>query len=308
MSTPTSPAPGEGSAPTHDVSALPLESPASSSGLLGVVRNPYLLKLLVRREIQARYGNSVLGLAWSYIMPFTRFCMYLFIFQLMMSRGASMQNFAVHLFAGMVVVHYFTETFNAGTRSISANKGLVSKMAMPKETFPVASMLVSLYHTVPQLILLTVISTFLGWRPDPLELLALVMGILIVGLYGTALGLVFSALNVYFQDFGKLVMTLTMFINFMVPMMYPYEFVTERFPAWFAEHVYLANPVAEAVLLMQRGVWVGTNDNPEAVIATAFPDDLWLRGGIMIVLGFVLLWVCQKIFTKLEAKIPERLT
>ncbi len=53
------------------------------------------------------------------------------------------QNFAIHMFCGLIIVHFFNETFNAGTRSIVRNKALVQKMAMPREMFPVASMLVS---------------------------------------------------------------------------------------------------------------------------------------------------------------------
>ena len=64
-----------------------------------------------------------------------------------------------------MLVHYFTETLNAGTRSIVRNKALVQKMPMPREMFPVASMLVSLYHIGPQLVILIVACLFSGWTP-----------------------------------------------------------------------------------------------------------------------------------------------
>ena len=67
---------------------------------------------------------------------------------------AGTPNFALHLFAGMVVVHFFSETLNAGTRSVCATRALVQKMRMPREMFPVASMMVSLYHTGPQMLIL----------------------------------------------------------------------------------------------------------------------------------------------------------
>src|SRR3954447_25934100 len=181
----------------RDVSNLPLVAPSDNTGLMEVFRRRYLLKLLVRREISSRYGGTVLGLAWSYITPAIRFCMYLFIFTLVLGRGQGVENFAIHLFAGMVVVNFFTETFNAGTRSISSNKSLVTKMAVPKEIFPVASMLVSLYHTIPQSILLLAVCLYYGWVPDPMGLLAAALGILIVIFLATALGLFFSALNVF---------------------------------------------------------------------------------------------------------------
>ena len=66
------------------------------------------------------------------------------------------ENFAIHMFCGLIIVHFFNETFNAGTRSIVRNRQLVQKMAMPREMFPVASMLVSAFHIGPQLVILTV--------------------------------------------------------------------------------------------------------------------------------------------------------
>ena len=140
----TSRAPPEAPA-RHDRRRRRRSSPPSpTSGLLEVFRRRYLLRLLVRREIAARYQGSFLGLLWSYVSPLSQFCMYYFVIGLDASGlHKDVPNFAIHLFCGMVIVHFFTETFNAGTRSIVRNKALVQKMAMPREMFPVASMLVS---------------------------------------------------------------------------------------------------------------------------------------------------------------------
>ena len=86
---------------------------------------------------------------------------------ILFGRAQRTEAFAIHVFAGLIIVHFFTETMNAGTRSIVRNKSLVQKMAVPREMFPVASMLVSLFHVVPQLVILLVATTISGWRPDP---------------------------------------------------------------------------------------------------------------------------------------------
>ena len=115
--------------------ALPdLLPPTHNSGLLEVFRRRYLLRLLVRSTIQARYQGTVLGWTWSYLQPLVRFGMFYFLFQVMIERGAGMENFAVHLFAGMVLVHLFTETFNGGTKSLVSNRSLIVKLAMPDVT------------------------------------------------------------------------------------------------------------------------------------------------------------------------------
>ena len=96
-----------------------------------------------------------------------RFFTFYFVFGILLEPRQACQNFAIHLFAGMVLVHYFTETVNSGTRSLLSNKGVVQKMAMPRELFPFASMLVSLYHTIPQLIILTIACMWTRtWIPD----------------------------------------------------------------------------------------------------------------------------------------------
>ena len=288
--------------PQHVVDA-PLAAPSATTGLLEVFRRRYLLRLLVRREISARYQGSFLGLFWSYVQPATKLAMYYFVISVIVDRGV--ENFAIHLFAGLVVVHYFTETFGAGTRSIVRNKALVRKMAVPREMFPVASMLVSAYHIVPGMVLLTGFCVSLGWRPDLVGMAAAVLGLLVISVLGTALALLFSAANVFFRDFGNVVQTLTQFTNFSVPMIYPYSKVADRFGEY--AHYYLVNPMAEAVLLFQRGFWVGTTADPEATIADSMPDNLFTLGFLHLGAALLLLGVAQLVFTRLENKIPERL-
>lgn len=289
----------------------PLAPPSSNSGLLEVFRRRYLLRLLVRSTVDARYQGTFLGWFWSYLQPFVRFCMFYFIFQVMIGRGGEpgspryVENFAIHLFSGMVLVHFFTETFNGGTRSLVSNRSLIVKLSMPRELFPVAHMLVALWHTGPMLVILTGGCLILGWAPDPVGIAAGLLGFLLIAFLGLALALVFSVANVFFRDFGKVVQTLTQFVTFSVPMIYPFTFVEQRFGA--AAEYYLYNPVAVAVLLIQRCFWIGTTSDPAETAATNLPPNLYQLGGIMLGLSIVLLVIAQLWFSKLERRVPERL-
>ena len=86
-----------------------------------------------------------------------RFGVYYLVMGFILKLHKDTPYFAIHLFTGIVVVHYFGETWSGGTRSIWQNKGLVKKMRMPREIFPVASMLVAAYHTLPQLLVLVLV-------------------------------------------------------------------------------------------------------------------------------------------------------
>jgi ABC-2 type transport system permease protein len=283
----------------------PLQQPAPRGGLVDVFRRRYLLRLLVRKEIQARYSGSFLGLFWSYVLPAVRFAVYFFVIGQILGLHDEVPLFGIHMFAGLVFVHYFTETFSAGTRSIVRNKSIVQKMPMPREMFPVASMLVSAFHVVPGLVILTVADIFVGWTPDPEGMAAGLLGFTIVAVYATSLALLFSAANVFFRDFGNIVSTLTLLVTFSVPMIYPYSMVEERFGD--LSRYYLLNPIAEAVLLNQRAFWTGATDDPEATVAEHLPDHLFAIGFAHLGVALVLLLVAQVVFARLENKFAERL-
>lgn len=289
----------------EELEALPLLPPAAT-GLAEVARRRYLLRMLVRNTIQSRYQGTALGWLWSYLQPAIRFCLFYFLFQVMIGRGAGMENFAVHLFAGMVMVHFFTETFNGGTQSLVQNRNLITKLAVPREMFPVSRMLVAAWHTVPMLLILLFVCILLGWVPDLAGMAAAALGFMLTALLGLSLGLVFSVANVFLRDFGKVAQTLTQFVTFSVPMMYPYTLVQERFGEPIASY-YLLNPMAEAVLLIQRGFWTGTTSDPAYTAGLHLPDHLFTRGLVMTLIALVCVVLAQRLFSRLEARVPERL-
>jgi ABC-2 type transport system permease protein len=283
----------------------PLRPPWSQQGLLEVFRHRYILTLLVRREIAARYQGSVLGLLWSYVNPLSQFFIYYFVMGILFGRAHRTEAFAIHVFAGLIVVHFFIETMNAGTRSIVRNKSLVQKMAVPREMFPVASMLVSLFHVGPQLVILLIATTISGWRPDTVGLVHGVLGLLISMTLGTALALMFSAANVFLRDVSNAVNVLSNFVRFGSPMMYPYALVDQRFHGHTA--LYLLNPITEAVLDFQRAFWVGATSHPAHTVAEDMPPNLFWLSIRALLISLAVLAFAQSTFSRLERRIPERL-
>jgi ABC-2 type transport system permease protein len=283
-----------------------LVDPAPQGGIREVFRQRYLLRLIVGRQLAQMYAASLLGLLWSYIQPGLRFVVYFFVFGVVLKTHDGVPNFALHLFTGMVFVHYFTETWSGGTRSIWTNRALVLKMRVPREIFPVTSMMVAAYHTGPQVLILAIACALMGWHFTLIGFAAGLLGLAILVTFSMALALAFSALNVFFKDFQNIVQTITQFLHFLVPMMYAYSMLAElgKDHKW-AYELYFANPVAEAVMLMQRLFWAPTLE-PEQY-AHEFPPDLWERGFIMLGVCSVLLVLAQKFFARLESKFPERL-
>ena len=258
----------------------------------------------------------MLGLLWSYVQPLVRFCMYFFVIGLVLGLHNGFPNFAIHMFAAIVGVHFFTETFSSGTRSIVKNKALVRKSAMPREMFPVAAVIVSAVNTFPQLLILFIASVAAGWTPDLVGILAGILGIAIVTVLGTALALLFAGLNVFFRDFQNIVSTFTLFTHWIVPMIYPFEKLATsglgRNTLFY--DFYLSNPLTVAVLLLQRAFWIptalGKDGFPNKAGDVGFPylpHHYMLLGCLMLVASGVILVLCQLAFRRLEGKFAEML-
>ncbi len=284
-----------------------LVAPAPRGGLMEVFHQPYLLRLIVSRQLAQMYAASLLGLAWSYVQPAMRFTVYYLVFGFILDLHKGTPYFAIHLFTGIVCVHYFGETWGGGTRSIWANKGLVQKMRLPRELFPVAAMLVAAYHTLPQVLLLVFFCVVTGWHLSWVAVGAGALGVAILMNFSLALVLFFSALNVFFRDFQNIVQTVLQFMHFLVPMMYPFSriWAAHESHPWIY-NIYMANPIAQAVLLLQRFFWYPLIEDTKGM-QREFPPDLFERGLITLGVCLVLLWLGQKFFSRVEDKFPERL-
>jgi ABC-2 type transport system permease protein len=154
-------------------------------------------------------------------------------------------------------------------------------------------------------VILGVALFFTGWAPDLTAIAAGVLGYAIIMTFALALSVGLSVSQVFLRDTGNIVAVVNNFIRFGVPMMYPYSIVAERFRGH--TELYLANPIADAVLLVQRCFWVPTTSDQRATIAESMPDHLFTRGFIALAGAFVLLAIAQRIFSRFENKMPERL-
>jgi ABC-2 type transport system permease protein len=287
--------------------AGPLENPGRVGGLMDVFRRRYLLKLLVRKELRVRYQGSPLGLAWSYVKPAVRFVMYFYIIGLLITHH--LENRPLHIFSGMIMVSFFTDALTSGSKSVVKNKALVRKINLPREMFPVSSIMVSTYHLIPMYVILLFGCAVSGWQPDPMAFVAAVMAFVLVWIWGLATALLLSAWNVYFRDVSNVVDVVQTVITWTTPMIYPFGIVKDQLQGTheFLYQLYLSSPLSNAVLLQNRAFWTPSTENPKQSAVEELPSHVFERGAILIVIGFLFLWFAQVTFSRLEGRFAEKL-
>ena len=177
-------------------------------------------------------------------------------------------------------------------------------MPLPREMFPVAAMLVSLWHVLPQMAILLIVCFLTGWHPDMGTLYGGVLSLAILMILGTALSLIFSVANVFWRDFGSLVSIMTNFVRFGCTMIYGYDQLEAH--AGGLKWLVLDNPIAVSCLLFQRAFWAFSTDHPQHVLKTQFPPNLYEQGLIALGVSLVVLVLAQLFFSKFEARIPEQ--
>lgn len=290
------------------VSTEELARPGVGGGLAEVFRTRFLLKLLVRKELKVRYRGSVLGLLWSYVKPGVQFIVFYIALGVFLGLENSprnpggLPNYAIYLFSGIVLINFFNEALGNASRSIVNNGGLIKKIYLPRELFPVASVWVSAVHFFPQLVILVAACLYAGWHPSFLQLAAALGGFAIVGLLATGLGLLFGAVNVYFRDSENFVDMLLMVATWASPVMYAWTMVADKLGEfWFT--VYQFNPITVGVESFHYAFWLPTTDG-----SAPLPPNLlsiWMPVALLVSAGILL--IGQLTFRRLEGRFAQEL-
>jgi ABC-2 type transport system permease protein len=282
-----------------------LVTEARGGKLREIFQRRELLGLLVRRDLQARYRDSVLGFLWTVIRPIIVFLMYFVVLGKFLRAAEGVPNFAIYLFAGLTLYSFFSEMVVGAASSIIANAGLVKKIYLPREIFPLASVGGAAVMFLIQCGVLLAAALIFGALPhDLFQTLWFFPSVALILVYGLALGIFLSAVNVYLRDVQYLLELLIMLAMWASPIVYSWQmaasaFASFKLPSWLFE-VYLNSPITLGVLGFHRAFWGdGT--------AADYPTNLGLRILIAFVVGLVLLFFAHRVFKRLQGNFAQEL-
>lgn len=239
-----------------------------------------------RREVAGRYRGSIIGLAWSFLNPLLMLLVYTFVFSVVFKArwGVSIDetkaDFAIILFAGMIVFGFFSEIVNRAPGLIISNVNYVKKVVFPLESLSWVTIGSVLFHNIVNLFVLLlvqlVINRTLPWTSI---LFPLVMFPLVLASLGISWFL--SALGVYMRDIGQLTGVFTTVLMFVSAVFYPVSALPEEYQVWLK-----FNPLLLIIAESRKVLIFG--DLPDWTLLII----LTLVGFIMAFSGF---WFFQKL-------------
>lgn len=291
------------------LSSLPMHAVGVSAGwsaraIAASIRDIFarreMLDLLVRRDLKARYKDSALGFLWALARPLVQLAIYFVVLGHFLGAARGIPDFAVFVFTGLTAMGLFQEIAIGGTGSVLANAGLVKKVYMPRELFPLASAGSALFNFGIQLVVLLVATIAVGQVPLHPEIVYAIPALMVVLVYGLAFALFFSAINVYLRDTQYLVEVATMLLFWLSPVVYSWQMVQGIITNQLALEIYTNNPLTLAILGFQRAFWVSGEE-------LAYPSHLAVRLGVALVIGVILLFVSHRVFLRLQGNFAQEL-
>jgi lipopolysaccharide transport system permease protein len=205
-------------------------------------RHRSLVLELTKREILGRYRGASIGLLWSVLSPFLMLGVYTLAFGFLMKNrwpGAdgSTTNFAVILFAGLIIHGFFAECLMRSPQLVVGNPSYVKRVVFPLETLTWSMVFSALFHLAMNVLVLLVLKTFLGGPPSwTVVLLPLVVLPLVI--FAVGMGWFLSALGVYLRDIGQLVGVVSSAMLFLSSAMVPVQSLPESY-RW----LFMLNPL-----------------------------------------------------------------
>ena len=208
--------------------------------------NASLILQLTRREISARYRGSVLGLAWSFVTPMLMLAIYTFVFSVVFqTRWASPLNnrfeFALVLFAGLIVFSIFAECVGRAPALLAENPSYIKRIVFPLEARAWVVMMTTLFNAMVSFtILFVAYGIIIGVPPLTVLWLPLVLAPLIL----MTLGLVWflASTGLFIRDIRQFVGIIVPVLMFASPLFYPIS----ALPAQVRGYIHL-NPLAVAM-------------------------------------------------------------
>ena len=195
----------------------------------------FLFEELVKRDFKKKYKRTVLGMAWSVLSPL----LVLLVMKLIFTQffGRTTPHYTTYLFCGNLIFSYFTESSSGGMTSLLSNAGIFSKVHVPKYLFLFSKNVQTLINFGLSVVV------FFGfcildritftWR-----FFLLLYPVVLLLLFNIGVGLILSALYVFFRDIQYLWSVFTRLLMYVSAIFY----TVDRFEP-MAQKMFYMNPI-----------------------------------------------------------------
>ena len=240
-------------------------------------RHKFLFEELVKRDFKKKYKRTILGIFWSILSPLLMLCIMATIFGHFFSRDVP--HYISYLFSGLIIFNYYAEATNEGMNALMSNAKIFTKINVPKYLFLFSKNVSALINFA---IILVIYLSFLTF--DGIDFtwifLFLVYPIICLVFINLGIGLILSALYIFFRDIQYLYRLFIRVVMYGSAIFYNIDILPQHLQTLF-----YCNPIFVCITYFRS-----------IVLHNTVPD-LWLHlflAGYALVLFGIGCWVYKK--------------
>ena len=187
------------------------------------------------RDFKKKYKRTVLGMGWSVLSPLLQLLVMRLVFTQFF--GNHVAHYTTYLFCGNLIYSYFRESTNGGMSSLMSNASIFTKINVPKYLFLLSKNMSSLINfglTLCVFFLFALLDgVTIGWH-----FLSLIYPVLCLVVFNIGVGMILSAMFVFFRDTSYLYDIFTQLLMYMSAIFY----TVDRYSP-IIQRVFLLNPI-----------------------------------------------------------------
>lgn len=212
-------------------------------------KHQFLLEELVKRDFKKKYKRSILGMGWSILSPLLMLLVMRLVFTQFFGRGV--EHYTTYLFCGNLIFAYFNESATQGMTSLMSNASIFTKINVPKYLFLLSKNVQTLINFG-----LTLIVFFLFCIIDGISFnfgfLMLLLPIICLVIFNMGVGMILSAMFVFFRDIQYLWTIFSQLLMYMSAIFY----TVDGYPEW-VQRIFYLNPIYVFITYFRRVVISG---------------------------------------------------
>lgn len=194
--------------------------------MLQLYRYRDLIRTLVARDLKVRYRRSTIGFVWTMLQPLLTMLVLTMVFSALFR--FDLPNYPVYALAGIMFWNFFSQSITASMNSLRGNAQLFTKVPVPKEIFPLATVIAGIINLLFALVPLFGLLVVTGHPIRP-AILFLPVAILLAALFTLGAGLLLSPLAVFFHDTIEMIAVLLTLVMYLTPLFYPMDIIPGSF-------------------------------------------------------------------------------
>lgn len=193
-------------------------------------KHQFLFEELVKRDFKKKYKRTVLGMGWSILSPLLTLLVLQLVFGFYF--GRRIHHYTIYLFCGNLLFSYFRESTSAGMMALISNAGIFTKVNVPKYLFLFSRNVSSLINFGLSLCLffIFVIADGITIKESFIMILFPIACLIVFNL---GVGLILSALCVFFRDINYLYNIFTMLLMYVSAIFYQITIVPAKYRMLF---------------------------------------------------------------------------